>query len=161
MSLKTFLERLLPFLFKAAKREWDKLPKETQDAIKHGSGIIDTLNKEIGKAPEVIKGAIIAKYPDLNEEAVEKGIFKLLHAFNLAPKSDSFEDAAISVQEHFSSLKGKVLDAILQAGANVVAIVLAPAQTVSAKIFMVMEYAYRKYVKKEKPVEQPEDNSQP
>lgn len=148
MSLITWLEKVLPFLFKAAKREWDSLPATEQNAILHGSGVLDILNTETGKLPAEVRAAITKKFPDLDEATLEKGLFELAHTFGLLPKENDLDDCITLLQTYLSSQQGVKWAAVIQSAANILAIIVAPAGTIFAKIGMLMEYAYQTFFKK-------------
>ena len=68
MPFLSFLGKFFTHLFNGAQKAYDKLSPEEKASLIHGSGIIDILNKEIGKTPSEIRALILAKYPDFDSE---------------------------------------------------------------------------------------------
>jgi hypothetical protein len=148
MSFKTFLQHLLPFLYKASRREFDKLNPEQQAAFFHGSGILDILRKQIGKAPEETRALILLTYPDLTEETLNTGLVQAAHAYNIEVGVNNIDNTISLIQVYLSLEHGKLWDGIMDGFASLITIVLAPAGTPSAKILMLMRYVYERYIQK-------------
>jgi len=149
MSLiQTILEKILPFLFKAAKREYDKLPQAEKDALQQGSGIFDIINTEVDKTPAEIRALIIAKYPTLDEAKMEAGLFEVAHTFNLLVEANNFDDLITKLKAFLASQQGAKWAAVVQSMANIAAIIFAPEGTIFAKVGMIMEYVYQHFIKK-------------
>ncbi len=147
MSVIKFLEKILPFLFKAAKREYDSLPQSEKDALQQGSGIFDIINTEVDKTPAEIRALIIAKYPNLDEAKMEAGLFEVAHTFNLLVEDNNFDDLITKLKAFLATQEGSKWEGVIQSMANILTIVFSPT-TVFAKIGMLMEYVYRKFIKK-------------
>lgn len=148
MPFLAFLGKFFTHLFSSAEKAYDKLSDEEKASLKQGSGIIDILNRAVGKKPTEIRAIILAKYPELDEAKLEDGLFKLAHAFNVFPEENNFDDIIVKLQLYLTMHTGKVWDAIVQSAANVLSIVFAPTGTIFAKIGMLMEFVYRKFIKK-------------
>lgn len=156
---KTFFGRLLAgivnvfgsifkHVLEGAEKTFDELPEETKDALIHGSGIMDLLNKMVGDTPEAVRLAIKEQFPDVDEAALEKGLYTIAHGFNLAPKSDDLDDCIATLQNYISTLNTPVWQGIMHAAASVLAAIFAPSGTAFGAIESLMEYVYQTFFKK-------------
>jgi hypothetical protein len=156
---KTFFGRLLATVWGAlgsifqhvmtgAEKTFNELPQETKDALIHGSGVLDFINKEIGKLPEEVEAGILAAFPDINADSLKSGLLAICKALNIGVDENSITDIISKLQAHITSLQGNVWDAIMNGAANILAIFLAPAGTKFAAISTLMEYVYQTFFKK-------------
>lgn len=155
MKQKTFFGRLFAAIgsmfvhvMNGAEKTFKSLPKEAQDALLHGSGVIEFINSNVGELPENIEAGILEKFPDLDTEALKAGLLAISKAFNLPVDENSLPDIIKKIQNYLSSLHGNVWDAIVQGAANILAIFLAPKETKFAAISSLMEFVYQKFFKK-------------
>ena len=156
---KTFFGRLIANVWGAlgsifqhvmtgAEKTFNELPQETKDALIHGSGVLDFINKEIGKLPEEIEAGLLTTFPDLNVESLKAGLFAICKALNIQVDENSLPDMIAKLQAHITSLQGNTWDAIMNGAANILAIFLAPANTKFAAVASLMEYVYQTFFKK-------------
>lgn len=137
-------------LFDAAEKAWDKLDKDVQEAMKQGADIINTLRFGFDLAPDSIFEYIQNKFPSLTEEKLRAALEELALAFNIPIDADLVK----TIQNLQEYLKTKVKDdsvgdAILSTSAQILSIALAPDKTPFAKIGMLIEFVYRKFIKKD------------
>lgn len=144
------LGSIFQHVMSGAEKTFNELPEETKDAIIHGSGILDFINKEVGKLPEEIEAGLKEMFPDVNEESLKAGLLAICKGLNIGVDENSIPDMIGKLQAHISSLEGNVWDAITQGAANVLAIFLAPAGTKFAAVASLMEYVYQTFFKKSK-----------
>jgi hypothetical protein len=158
---KTFFGRLIATVWGAlgsifqhvmtgAEKTFNELPQETKDALIHASGILDFLNKEVGKLPEEIQAGLLASFPDINIDTLKSGLFAICKALNIPVDENSVPDMITKLQAHISSLQGNTWDAIMNLSANVLAIFLAPVGTKFAAVTSLMEYVYQTFFAKKK-----------
>jgi hypothetical protein len=143
-----FFGSIFSHVMKGAEKTFDELPQETQDALIHGSGVMNFINLEVGKLPEEIEAGILAKFPDINIDALKTGLIAVAKGFNLQVDENSIPDLIAKIQAHISSLQGSLWDTIIQGAANILAIFLAPAGTKAGAITSLMEYVYRTFFSK-------------
>lgn len=134
-------------LFNSAEKAWHKLEPKVQDALIHGSGIIKILNDNLEKTPDVVFTIIQEKYPDITKEYLHDGLNKVAEAFKI-PDADLLTTIE-NLQVYLLSMSGsgEVFDAIRSALAQILAIALAPKETLFAKIVSLVEWVFRKKVK--------------
>lgn len=148
MSFLKFFGKIFSALFNSAKRAFKKLTPEQQAALQHGAGIIDLINKMIKASPTAVRKEIAKKFPDLDAEKLEAGLFEIAHAFNLAAAHSSLDDVIIALQRHLGGLQGKRWAQASNFAANVFAIFLSPKETKVAAIVTLMEWVYQHFFKK-------------
>ena len=61
MSLKTFLEKILPFLFNAVEKEFDNLPKGEQDALINEGQFGQIIKTEFSKGYAAVEALAVSK----------------------------------------------------------------------------------------------------
>lgn len=144
-------------LFNQAKKAYFKLSETEQNALVHGSGIVGIINSMTAEAPDLVREAILSKYPDLNIGILENGLFNLAHSFNLVPQSNSLEDIIAVLQGYFAGLTGKVWAGISHSAAGILAIIFAPAETKFAKFAQLLEWVYQTYIKEDNGIDDKED----
>jgi hypothetical protein len=156
---KTFFGRLLATVWGAlgsifkhvmtgAEKTFNELPEETKDALIHGSGVLDFINKNVGKLPEEIEAGLLETFPDLDVESLKTGFLALCKVWNIPVNEDTLPDIIAKIQAHISSFEGNTWKNIMNGAANLVAIFLAPAGTKFAAIASLMEYVYQTYFNK-------------
>jgi|ERR1017187_655719 hypothetical protein len=133
-----------------AETTFNNLPPATQAALLHGSGVMVFITTEVGKLPAEIRAAILAKFPDINEAALETGLYEIANGFKLNPIQGNLDDTIAKLQAYLTGLQGNVWNAIVQGAANILAVVLAPAGTKFGAITTLMEYVYQTFFAKKK-----------
>lgn len=157
---KTFVGKLLAgivavfgsifhHVMEGAEKTFKELPPATQQALIHGSGVIDLINTMLTSTPAQIRAAIKEKFPDLDEAALETGLFTIAHGFNLAPEMNNLDDTIAKLQSYLKGISSPVWDEIMHGAANILAVILAPAGTKFGAIAALMEYCYQTFIKKD------------
>lgn len=86
MSLISILQSIFPFLFNAAKKQWNNLPKDQQEALLHGTGITQIIKDNLDKTETEVKGLIVVytgrASTDVNN--ILDNVFKEFNVFTLA-----------------------------------------------------------------------------
>ena len=154
MSLQTFLSKIGDFfsgLFNSAKKTWAKLSPEVQNAMLHGSGIIDIINNNVDKVPSFVIALIQSKYPDITTDKIHAGLKGIADALHIAEGvNDGDLEALISnIQKYLASLNGKIWANISGTLAKAIAAFLAPPETKFAAISSLMEFVYQTFIKKQ------------
>lgn len=151
---KTWFGRLLASIFggfvRSAKRTYNNLPKETQDALVHGSGIWDIINNMLDEVPGRVREAIQEKYPDLNITVIESSLYLIAKSFNLSPKSNNLDDTIDSLQGYLKGLEGKFWAAASRTGSTLLAAIFAPPETKLEALASLIGTVYHWLVKKKK-----------
>lgn len=132
----------------AAEKDYNSLTEEEQATLLHGAGIMKFISQQIGKTPAVIKQEISTEFPDIDEVNLEKGLYSVAHAFNLAPLENNIEDTIAKLQAHFNTLHGTVWDTILETATNVYSFIVAPAGGKLAAGINLAKYVYLTFFKK-------------
>lgn len=149
-SVVGFFGSIFKHVMEGAEKTFDELPKETQDALLHGSGVMDFINSQVDGLPEDIEAAILEKFPDLDMNSLKTGLLAVAKGFKLDVNENSIHDIITKIQAYLKSLEGNVWDAIVNGAANIIAIFLAPAGTKFGAIASLMEYVYQTFFKKHK-----------
>jgi len=139
---------ILKHVFEGAEKTFDELPDDIKNALIHGSGVMDLIGSMLDNTPAEIRAAIKEKFPDIDEAALESGLFQIAHGYNLLPEENNLDDVIAKIQEKLKSLNTPVWDDIIQGMAKLIAIILAPEGTKFAVIASTIEYVYQKYFKK-------------
>lgn len=147
-SVVSFFGSIFKHVMEGAEKTFDELPQETQDALIHGSGVMDFINSQVGELPENIEAAILEKFPDLNIDSLKSGLLAVAKGFKLNVDENSLADIIAKIQGYLKSLEGNVWNAIVQGAANIVAVFLAPAGTKFGAIASLMEYVYQTFFRK-------------
>lgn len=136
-------------LFNQAAHAWHNLEPEVQKALLHGSGVIDIVNKNLDATPDFVWEIIQKKFPDITEDKLKEGLSKINADFKIAEEnlSDDLPTLIGNLQKYLATLKGKFWEAASSTLAQILSAIFAPEQTVFAKIVMVVEFVYRKFIK--------------
>jgi len=159
IKTKTFFGRLLQHIgdffgaifhsvMAGAAKTFDNLSPEIKAALLHGSGIIDIINSMLSNTPDEIRAAIKTTFPDVDEAALETGLFAIAHGFNLLPAENNLNDCIAKLQAYLSAQQGNTWSAISNGAAQLLAVILAPAGTKFGAIASLMEYVYQTFFKK-------------
>lgn len=150
-----FLDKLLSVighffagLFNAAKKAYKNLTPEQQAALLNGSGLVEIINSMLDKTPAEVRAAIQQKFPNLPEPLIEAALFKVVHAFNLIPTTNSLEDVIAAVQKKLTELDGKEWATVSHGMAVVISVFLAPPETKVAAIVSLIEFVFQHFIKK-------------
>lgn len=136
-------------LFDASERTYNSLSKEQQEALKDGSGFTAIVNEKIGETPAVIRAAIKAKYPKLDEAKVEEVILGIAHHFNLVVNSASLEDVIAAIQQYLKGQTGKFWANASRAISSLAAILFAPEGTKFEVFASIIGWVYHRFIKKD------------
>ena len=137
-------------LFNAAEKAWDKLEPKVQTALLEGSGIISVISQNLEATPDVVFDLIQKKFPDVTKEKLANGLAKVSDGFKLAQDTETPDllTTIKNLQTYFSGLHGKFWESATSISAQVLSTVFSPDETPFAKISTLIEYVYRKKVKK-------------
>lgn len=137
-------------LFNEAERAWNKLEPEIQTALLHGSGVIAIVNENLDKTPDFVFELIQKKFPDLTEEKLKAGLVKVNEAFKIAEDINNADLLTLlkNLQTFLSSLHGSFWEGVSSTLAQLLSIALAPEMTPFAKISLLAEFVYNKFIKK-------------
>lgn len=69
------------------------------------------------------------KFPDINEQQLEAGLYAVANGFKLNPVENNLNDTIAKLQAYISSFQGNTWNAITQGAAEMLAVFLAPAGT--------------------------------
>lgn len=147
-SVIGFFGSIFKHVMEGAEKTFNELPKETQDALLHGSGVMEFINTQVDALPEDVEAAILEKFPDLNIDSLKAGLLAVAKGFKLDVDENSLHDIVSKIQAYLKSLEGNVWNAIVNGAANIVAVFLAPAGTKFGAIASLMEYVYQTFFKK-------------
>ena len=147
-SVIGFFGSIFKHVMEGAEKTFNELPKETQDALLHGSGVMEFINTQVDALPEDVEAAILEKFPDLNIDSLKVGLLAVAKGFKLDVDENSLHDIVSKIQAYLKSLEGNVWNAIVNGAANIVAVFLAPAGTKFGAIASLMEYVYQTFFKK-------------
>lgn len=147
-SVIGFFGSIFKHVMEGAEKTFNELPKETQDALLHGSGVMEFINTQVDALPEDVEAAILEKFPDLNMDSLKVGLLAVAKGFKLDVDENSLHDIVSKIQAYLKSLEGNVWNAIVNGAANIVAVFLAPAGTKFGAIASLMEYVYQTFFKK-------------
>lgn len=138
-------------LFNSARKTWKKLSPEVQNALLHGSAVVDTINNNVDAAPDFIIEILQKRFPDLTKEKLHEGLAKVATALKLAEENntDDLETLIKNIQVYLGGLKGKIWAAISHSIASIFSIVVAPPETKFAVVSSLIEYVYHHYIKKD------------
>lgn len=152
MAFKDFIHNIGTFfsdLFNGAQRAWDHLEPEVQNAMIHGSAIMDIINNNIAVEAPVVIGLFKSKFPDLTQEQLTAGIAAISKALNIAEGIDTADLVALvkNLQAYIATLQGDTWANISGTIAKALAIFFAPAGTRFAMIAALMEFCYQRFIR--------------
>lgn len=148
-SIVGFFGSIFKHVIEGAEKTFNDLPEATKEALIHGSGIMDIIKSMLDSTPDQIRAAIKEQFPDVDEQALEAGLFTIAHAFGLAPEENNIDDCISKLQQHLiNATSNNVWDGILHTGSLLLAVILAPKGTVFGAIATLGEYVYQKYIQK-------------
>lgn len=153
MSLKTLFAKIGDFfegLFSSAKKVWNKLSPELQNAFLQGSGIISIINDNVDKAPDEVLALINKKFPGITKEKLHEGLKKVTHALNIATSlnNESLETTIFNIQYYLDKTQGEKWAGISSLASKVFAFFMAPKETKWSVFEALMEYVYHSFIKK-------------
>ena len=147
-TIVTVFGSIFKHVLSGAEKTYNELPQETKDALVHGVGMIDVINRMTGSTPDAVRAAITQSFPDVNEAALEKGLFLIAHGFNLLPQENNLDDCIKLLQEFLASRDSSVWEDIIRSTSNILAVFLAPAGTKSGALSTLIEYVYQTFFQK-------------
>jgi hypothetical protein len=153
MFLDKFLAKIGDFfsgLFNAARRTWKKLSPDVQNAMIHASGVIDIINNNVDKVPDFVVEIIQKKFPDLDLEKLKVGLHAVGTELNLLEGVNDPDLLTLieKLQKHLESKQGKAWALISSSMSQILAVILAPAETKVAAIISLIEFVYQHFIKK-------------
>lgn len=147
MSIFKIIGAFFVGLFNAAKKAYSKLSPEQQDALQAGTGLVAILNDNLAATPEQIRLLIQQRFPNLDEESLEKALFSVLQQFNLTV-AENLDQAIVTIQGHLSSLEGKAWAVASHGVAAALSVAFGPKETKVATIVSLLEWVYQHFIKK-------------
>ncbi len=138
-------------LFNAAQHAWSKLEPDLQNAILQGSGIIDIINKNIDAAPPEVIALIQKAFPNLTTDKLKSALHEVNKVFNIASDiEDSDLEVTLSrLQKYLATFNlNNTWSAVSSTAAQILSTAFAPNGTPFAKISMLIEFVYNKFIKK-------------
>lgn len=133
---------------KALRDGWNKLSSELQNALVHGSGIVDTIANDVNALPTDVINGILSKFTDVKIEDLTPWLAKVQGVFTGVTAAVD-QDAATTIanlQEYFKQFEGTQLGGILSTVAQILASVIAP-DSIFAQIATYIETAYQVFIK--------------
>ena len=131
-------------LFNSAEKTWNKLEPEVQDALLDGSGIINIVSQHLDATPDEVYDLIQKKFPSITKEKLKDGLSKVSNGLKLTENANTTDLTSTikNLQTYFSGLHGNSVSA------QILSTVFSPDETEFAKISTLIEYVYRKKIKK-------------
>jgi hypothetical protein len=138
-------------LFNAADKAWHKLEPAVQNALLDGSGVVTAISQNLDATPQEVFDIIQKKFPNLSKEKLAEGLQKVNAGFHIAENAEAPDllGTIKNLQTYFSGLKGKFWESATSISAQVLSTIFSPEDTAFAKIAMLIEYVYRKKIKKD------------
>jgi hypothetical protein len=133
-------------LFNEARKAFNKLSPEQQQALRDGTGLAALINSMLDKTPAEIRAAIATRFPNLDEPLVEAAIFKLAERFGL-PHMTTLETMIELIKERFASAQGEAWEQDAHLAGLVFSAAFAPKGTRTAAIISLLEYVYHDLVR--------------
>ncbi|MGN6213680.1 hypothetical protein [Parafilimonas sp.] len=137
-------------LFNAAEKAWKKLEPTVQDALLDGSGIINVISQNLEATPEELFELIQKKFPNISKEKLAEGLNKVSDGFKLSQDIETPDllTTVKNLQTYFSGLHGKFWESATSIAAQVLSTIFSPDDTPFGKISTLIEFVYRKKIKK-------------
>jgi hypothetical protein len=135
-------------LFNSVEKAWHKLEPEVQNALIHGSGVINIINQNLQKTPQEVFDLIQNKFPDLTKDKLTAALAKVTDGLKVA-EDNTNPDVLTTIQnlqKYFSGLQGKFWQGAASTSSQILAIALSPDETPFAKIASFIEFVYRKKI---------------
>lgn len=136
-------------LFKSAKKTWNKLSPEIQNAMLKGSGLVAIINDNVDKAPDFVIDIIKKKYPDFSIEKIKEAIKKGSEGLTIAGGIND-NDLAVTIgnlQKYLSTLEGKTWAKISHTLGLGISAAIAPKETKMAALSSLLDYVYHDLIK--------------
>jgi len=105
----------------------------------------------VNESPEYVIGIIQKVFPELTREKLLEGLNKVSEGLNVvdAIEAETLEETVRNLQKHLEGLKSDTWAGASSLAAKLLAIFLSPKGVKYAIVEMVMEYVYRKFIKKD------------
>ncbi len=150
MSIFLKIFAFFSHLFAGAKKTWQHVEPEVQNAMLHSTGIVDVINKNITQTPQFILELIKKQFPQLPVEKIEAMLKKA--AVELKLVDDSLNPDALTtleaIQKYLASHNGTGWALASDGVAKVIAVFLAPAGTKATTIISLLWWVYQTFIKK-------------
>lgn len=152
MSIFKKIGEFFKGLFNAAKKTWNRLSPEVQEALQHGSGIVAIINQNIDATPDFVLEAILKRFPELTEEKIKDGLTKVAEELKILQGVNDPDLPTLlkNLQVYLGSLSGKGWAVASHLIASAFAIITAPAGTKFAAITSLIEWVYQTFFYKPK-----------
>lgn len=135
-------------VFNGAKKAFNALDPEEQEALKTGSGLAAVIQDNLEKAPEAVIEALQKQFPKLNAKKLEESVFSMANSVGLT-KFNSLVEAVDAIQEFVRTKTGRDWANAMDTIAKGAAIFLAPKKTKASVIFSLMVFVYHTFIKKD------------
>ena len=141
----------LAHIFDAAEKAWDKVDEPLQKALITATSVVNIISTNLNAAPELIMSLINKAFPDLSEEELKKAITEVNKVLNI---SSGIEDQSLPIlitnlQKYLLTVTdSKLIDGVLSSTAQLMTVALSHETPSQAKVAMLVEYVYQKFVKK-------------
>lgn len=125
---------------------WNKLDITIQNALLHGTGILDTIGADLTAAPDVVVNAILSKFTDITKEDLQAWLAKVQGIFTgvaAIPNQDA-ETTVKNLQAYITAhvAAGSKIGGILSLLAQGLAVIINPTSII-AQIATYSETAYQ------------------
>lgn len=151
-DIGNFFGGIFSGLFNSAKKTYNKLPDEVKNGFLQGGGIVDIINSMADDVPEKVEEAIKAKFPNMDVQKIEEGLFSVAQTLGLKAGNNLREVIAV-LQSHFKALEGKKWAATSHLAATLLAAIFGPPATKFGIFTSLMEWVYQRLIKKQVKVE--------
>lgn len=151
MSIFKKIGQFFKSLFNAAKKAYERLSTDEQEALQKGSGIVALINMMVENTPEEVRAAIEKRFPELDAEQLEQALFKVLNTFGIIGTEtpvNNIEELIGMLQQHLQDKTGKEWATASHIAASVLAVFFVPKETKVAVIVSLIEWVYQHFIKK-------------
>lgn len=141
----------LAHIFDAAEKAWDKVDEPLKKALITASSIVNIISTNLNAAPEFIMSLINKAFPDLSEQDLKKALDQVNKVLNISSQveDENLTTVISNLQKYLQTVTdSKLLDGVLSSVAQLMTVALSDETPSQAKIAMLVEYVYQKFVKK-------------
>lgn len=138
-------------IFDAAETAWDKVDEPLQKALLAASGIVNIIKVNLDANPDFIMGLIQKAFPKLSEQELKDAIHEVNKVLNIASdiEDDSLPATIGNLQKYLQTVTdSKLIDGVLSSIAQLMTVALSKDIPPQAKIAMLIEFVYQKFIKK-------------
>lgn len=133
-------------LFNAAKKSYNGLSNEQQQAILTGSGLVDVINDTLDKLPNEVVQLIESKFPEIKK--YEGVLAEVSELFGLELPSDDLLGFVVAMRGKIDVIDGPKWAVFSHSISAAISILVAPKGTKLAQVVSVIEWAYQVFFKK-------------